>query len=103
MKLIFGNISILALAFLYWFAVDYIYTLNFELYHPFKWLMQLSFLVFALISFDYTYKACPALDRKRRVMFSLIAPCVLAVIFLLVLYRFGIDFHVWVGQLLLTG
>ncbi|HBI14176.1 MAG TPA: hypothetical protein DDY20_01410 [Desulfobulbaceae bacterium] len=103
MKLIFGNISILALAFLYWFAVDYLYAKNFELYHPYKWLMQLSFLVFALISFEHTYQAIPALDRKRRVMFSLIAPCVLAVIFLIVLYRFGIDFHLWVGYLLMSG
>lgn len=101
MKLIFGNISILALAFGYWFAVDYIYAKNFELYHPFEGLVQLSFLLFALISFDFTYKTVPGLARKNRIMVSLLPPCVLAVIFLLVLYRFGIDFHVWVGGFLL--
>lgn len=101
MKLIIGNISILALAFFYWFAVDYIYAKNFELYHPFEGLVQLSFLLFALISFDFTYKTLPGLARQKRIMFSLISPCVLVVIFLLVLYRFGIDFHVWVGGFLL--
>ncbi|MHB8789045.1 MAG: hypothetical protein ACYDBT_04130 [Desulfobulbaceae bacterium] len=101
MKLLIGNISILALAFGYWFAVDYIYAKNFELYHPFEGLVQLSFPLFALISFDFTYKALPDLARKNRILFSLIPPCVLAVIFLQVLYRFGIDFHVWVGGFLL--
>jgi hypothetical protein len=102
LKLLLGNISILALAFLYWFAVDYLYAKNFELYHPFNWLMQLSFLVFALLSFDFTYKVCSDLAGRKRVVYSLIAPLVLTVVFLLVLYRFGIDFHVWVGYLLLT-
>jgi hypothetical protein len=101
MKLILGNISILALAFGYWFAVDYIYAKNFELYHPFEWLVKLSFLLFALISFDFTYKTLPDLAGKKRILVSLIPSCVLALIFLLVLYRFGIDFHVWVGGFLL--
>jgi hypothetical protein len=102
LKLFVGNLAILILAFLYWFAVDYLYAKNFELYHPFKWLVQLSFLVFALISFDYTYKALPTNDKKRRILFSLLVPGALAVIFLLVLYRYGIDFHVLVGYLLLA-
>lgn len=99
-KIILGNILVLALAFLYWFLVDYIYAKNFELYHPVEWLLQLSFLVFCLISYDYTFKTATHLEKKRRVALALIFPALLTGIFLLVLYFFGIDLHVLVGETL---
>jgi len=99
-KILIGNILILVLAFLYWFLVDYIYAKSYELYHPFEWLMQLSFIVFCLISYDYTYKTSVHLEKKRRVALSFIIPALLTGIFLLVLYVFGIDFHVLVGETL---
>lgn len=103
LKLIYGNIAILVLAFLYWFAVDYLYAINFELYHPFEWLVQLSFLVFALISFEYSHKVLRETSRKKRLAYAFIPPGILVAVFHLILYYYGIDFHVWVGYFLLPA
>lgn len=99
-KIILGNIFVLALAFVYWFLVDYIYAKNYELYHPVEWLMQLSFFVFCLISYDYTFKTASHLEKKGRVALALIVPALLTGIFLLLLYFFGLDLHILVGKTL---
>lgn len=95
------NLSILGAAFLYWLAVDYIYARNFELYHPYETMMELSFLLFVLISFDYNYKTLRILAGGTRFFVALFIPFVLSVLFLVVIYFYGIDFHILVGYLLL--
>ena len=85
---------------MYWFLVDFIYAKEFELYHPFRLLIELSFLLFVLVSFNYNYKVFAALETKARLAVSGLIPAALALVFLLVLYYYGLDFHIWVGLLL---
>lgn len=94
------NLGILGAAMLYWFAVDYIYAGNFELYHPYETLVELSFLLFVLIAFNYNYKSLGIPAEKTRLFVALLIPVMLSFLFLVVIHYFGIDMHVLVGYLL---
>jgi hypothetical protein len=94
------NLGILGGALLYWVAVDYIYAKNYELYHPYESMVELSFLLFVLIACNYNYKSLGIPPGKARFSAALLIAGALSFFFLTIIYYFGVDMHIMVGYLL---
>lgn len=94
------NLGILGGALLYWVAVDYIYAKNYELYHPYEPMVELSFLLFVLIACNYNYKTLGIPAGKTRFFAALLITGALSLFFLMIIYYFGVGMHIMVGYLL---
>ncbi|MDD3619537.1 MAG: hypothetical protein RBR09_06840 [Desulfobulbaceae bacterium] len=99
-RIVAVNLAILGGAFLYWLALEYLYARNFELYYPYEILLELSFLLFVLLSFNYTFKKLPISPGRARVFVAVLIPALLSFLFIVIIYFFGIDLHILVGCLL---
>ncbi|HHO49103.1 MAG TPA: hypothetical protein ENN06_11745 [Desulfobacteraceae bacterium] len=94
------NLGILGAAFLYWLVLEYLYARNFELYYPYEILLELSFLLFVLLSFNHNFKTLPIPAGRARLFAAVLISILLSVLFLVIIFFFGIDLHILVGCLL---